>query len=93
MELDKVDKGSAIQDALQEITGQRSVPNVFIGGQVKRTLAIIQMKGGEEKVDSHSYYYLYYCCCTTDAFHVFFWDVLGQRSPRPPLHPFAYYKE
>eukprot|EP00904_Undaria_pinnatifida_P007041 jgi/Undpi1/3467/HiC_scaffold_16.g06839.m1 len=32
IELDQVGNGSAIQDALQEITGQRSVPNVFIGG-------------------------------------------------------------
>ncbi|CAM9377706.1 unnamed protein product [Ectocarpus sp. 4 AP-2014] len=34
IELDQVDNGSAIQDALQSITGQRSVPNVFIGGTV-----------------------------------------------------------
>ncbi|WP_411018623.1 glutaredoxin, partial [Salmonella sp. s29873] len=32
VELDKMNNGSAIQDALQQITGQRSVPNVFIGG-------------------------------------------------------------
>eukprot|EP00903_Cladosiphon_okamuranus_P008394 g8070.t1 len=32
IELDKVEHGSAIQDALQSITGQRTVPNVFIGG-------------------------------------------------------------
>ncbi|DAA78481.1 TPA_exp: Uncharacterized protein A8136_4457 [Trichophyton benhamiae CBS 112371] len=30
MELDKVDDGPAIQDALQEITNQRTVPNIFI---------------------------------------------------------------
>ncbi|KAI9672843.1 MAG: hypothetical protein M1831_000279 [Alyxoria varia] len=30
LELDQVDDGSAIQDALEEITGQRSVPNIFI---------------------------------------------------------------
>ncbi|KAL2826051.1 thioredoxin-like protein [Aspergillus cavernicola] len=30
LELDQIDDGSAIQDALQEITGQRSVPNIFI---------------------------------------------------------------
>ncbi|CAM9334502.1 unnamed protein product [Hapterophycus canaliculatus] len=34
IELDKVENGSAVQDALQTITGQRSVPNVFIGGTV-----------------------------------------------------------
>jgi len=31
IELDQVDDGAAIQDALQEITNQRSVPNIFIG--------------------------------------------------------------
>ncbi|CAL5867374.1 uncharacterized protein PFLUO_LOCUS1592 [Penicillium psychrofluorescens] len=30
MELDLIDDGSAIQNALQEITNQRTVPNVFI---------------------------------------------------------------
>ncbi|KAK7705512.1 Glutaredoxin [Botryosphaeria dothidea] len=30
IELDQVDDGAAIQDALEEITGQRSVPNIFI---------------------------------------------------------------
>nr|POE88109.1 glutaredoxin [Quercus suber] len=30
IELDQVDDGAAIQDALEEITHQRSVPNVFI---------------------------------------------------------------
>ncbi|EFQ97960.1 glutaredoxin [Nannizzia gypsea CBS 118893] len=33
MELDKVDDGSAIQSALQEITNQRTVPNIFINHQ------------------------------------------------------------
>lgn len=37
IELDKVEHGSAIQDALLSITGQRSVPNVFIGGSVSET--------------------------------------------------------
>jgi len=31
IELDQVDDGAAIQDALEEITSQRSVPNIFIG--------------------------------------------------------------
>ncbi|KAF2455957.1 putative glutaredoxin [Lineolata rhizophorae] len=31
MELDQVDDGAAIQDALAELTSQRSVPNIFIG--------------------------------------------------------------
>ncbi|KZF22135.1 putative glutaredoxin Grx1 [Xylona heveae TC161] len=30
IELDQVDDGAAIQDALEEITHQRSVPNIFI---------------------------------------------------------------
>jgi len=30
IELDQVEDGAAIQDALQEITNQRSVPNIFI---------------------------------------------------------------
>ncbi|KAJ8302224.1 hypothetical protein KUTeg_021211 [Tegillarca granosa] len=33
VELNKVDNGSDIQNALFEITGQRTVPNVFINGQ------------------------------------------------------------
>jgi len=31
MELDQVEDGAALQDALEGITGQRSVPNIFIG--------------------------------------------------------------
>jgi len=31
IELDQVDDGAAIQDALEEMTHQRSVPNIFIG--------------------------------------------------------------
>jgi glutaredoxin 3 len=33
IELDAVKNGGAIQSALAEITGQRTVPNVFIGGK------------------------------------------------------------
>jgi len=33
IELDEIDNGSQIQDALLEITGQRTVPNVFIKGE------------------------------------------------------------
>ncbi|CAK9438701.1 uncharacterized protein LODBEIA_P29250 [Lodderomyces beijingensis] len=33
LELDEVDDGASIQEALLEITGQRTVPNVFIGGK------------------------------------------------------------
>ncbi len=31
-ELDKLPDGSAIQDALKDITGQKTVPNIFING-------------------------------------------------------------
>jgi len=31
IELDQVDDGAEIQDALQEISAQRTVPNIFIG--------------------------------------------------------------
>ncbi|KAK3070776.1 Glutaredoxin [Teratosphaeriaceae sp. CCFEE 6253] len=30
LELDQIDDGAAIQDALEEMTQQRSVPNIFI---------------------------------------------------------------
>ena len=33
LELDKIDDGGAIQDALEGLTGQRSVPNIFIKKQ------------------------------------------------------------
>lgn len=33
IELDQVDDGAAIQDALEEISGQRSVPNIYIKKQ------------------------------------------------------------
>ncbi|KAF2834689.1 glutaredoxin domain-containing protein [Patellaria atrata CBS 101060] len=31
IEMDQVEDGAALQDALQDITNQRSVPNIFIG--------------------------------------------------------------
>jgi glutaredoxin 3 len=33
IELDEVNNGAAIQDSLRELTGQRTVPNVFIKGE------------------------------------------------------------
>ena len=33
IELDQVDNGDEIQSALQVISGQRTVPNVFVKGQ------------------------------------------------------------
>ena len=32
-ELDQMSNGAAIQDELQRMTGQRTVPNVWVGGQ------------------------------------------------------------
>jgi len=33
IELDEVDSGAAIQDVLAELSGQRTVPNVFVKGE------------------------------------------------------------
>ncbi|CAH0474000.1 unnamed protein product [Peronospora belbahrii] len=33
VELDQISDGSELQDALEQITGQSTVPNVFIGGK------------------------------------------------------------
>ena len=33
IELDEVSEGSAIQDYLLDVTGQRTVPNIFINGE------------------------------------------------------------
>jgi glutaredoxin 3 len=33
IELNEMDNGNDIQDALQELSGQRTVPNVFINGE------------------------------------------------------------
>ncbi|KAL4871716.1 hypothetical protein BDV12DRAFT_163625 [Aspergillus spectabilis] len=30
LELDQIDEGAALQDALEEISGQRTVPNIYI---------------------------------------------------------------
>ncbi|KAL9111884.1 MAG: hypothetical protein Q9227_003734 [Pyrenula ochraceoflavens] len=47
MELDQVDDGAALQDALEEITGQRSVPNIFIKQQHIGGNSELQGKKGE----------------------------------------------
>jgi glutaredoxin 3 len=47
IELDQVDDGSAIQDTLAEVTGQRTVPNVFIGGKHIGGNSDLQAKKGE----------------------------------------------
>lgn len=41
------DDGAAIQDALEEITGQRSVPNIFIGQKHIGGNSDLQSKKGE----------------------------------------------
>ena len=47
MELDEVDDGAALQDALEEITGQRSVPNIFIGHKHLGGNSDLQAKKGQ----------------------------------------------
>lgn len=49
IELDQVDDGSDIQAALQEISGQRTVPNVFIGKKHIGGNSDLQAKKGELK--------------------------------------------
>ncbi|KAF2139503.1 uncharacterized protein K452DRAFT_253921 [Aplosporella prunicola CBS 121167] len=47
IELDQVDDGAAIQDALQDMTGQRSVPNIFIAKKHIGGNSDLQGKKGE----------------------------------------------
>jgi len=47
MELDEVDDGAALQDALEEITGQRSVPNIFISQKHIGGNSDLQSKKGQ----------------------------------------------
>ncbi|TGZ79173.1 glutaredoxin [Ascodesmis nigricans] len=47
MELDQVDDGSDIQAALAEITGQRTVPNIFIGRKHVGGNSDLQARRGE----------------------------------------------
>ncbi|KAJ2970929.1 hypothetical protein NUW58_g9553 [Xylaria curta] len=49
LELDKVDDGPAIQDALRELSGQRTVPNIYIGQQHIGGNSDLQAKSGELK--------------------------------------------
>ncbi|ORY70933.1 putative glutaredoxin [Pseudomassariella vexata] len=49
IELDQDNEGSAIQAALAEITGQRTVPNIFIGKQHIGGNSDLQSKSGELK--------------------------------------------
>ncbi|KAI9679872.1 MAG: hypothetical protein M1817_004886 [Caeruleum heppii] len=47
IELDQVDDGAAIQDALEGMTGQRSVPNIFIKKQHIGGNSDLQAKKGD----------------------------------------------
>ncbi|RDW71192.1 putative glutaredoxin Grx1 [Coleophoma crateriformis] len=47
IELDQVDDGAAIQDALQQISGQRSVPNIYIKKQHIGGNSDLQAKKGD----------------------------------------------
>ncbi|KAK5635658.1 hypothetical protein RRF57_011370 [Xylaria bambusicola] len=49
IELDEVDDGAAIQSALKEISGQRTVPNIYIGGKHIGGNSDLQAKKGELK--------------------------------------------
>ncbi|KAK5016070.1 putative glutaredoxin Grx1 [Cryomyces antarcticus] len=49
IELDQVDDGAAIQDALEEMTKQRSVPNIFIAKQHIGGNSDLQAKKGQLK--------------------------------------------
>lgn len=49
IELDQVDDGNDIQAALQEISGQRTVPNIFIGKKHIGGNSDLQAKKGELK--------------------------------------------
>ncbi|KAI0139582.1 putative glutaredoxin [Hypoxylon sp. NC0597] len=49
VELDEVPDGSAIQAALYEISGQRTVPNIFIGKKHIGGNSDLQAKSGELK--------------------------------------------
>jgi glutaredoxin 3 len=49
IELDQVDDGSAIQAALKEISGQSTVPNIYIGQKHIGGNSDLQAKSGELK--------------------------------------------
>ncbi|KAI1377144.1 putative glutaredoxin [Hypoxylon crocopeplum] len=49
VELDEVADGPALQDALQEISGQRTVPNIWIGKKHIGGNSDLQAKSGQLK--------------------------------------------
>ncbi|KAI0376366.1 putative glutaredoxin [Hypomontagnella monticulosa] len=49
VELDEVSDGAALQDALEEISGQRTVPNIWIGKKHIGGNSDLQAKSGELK--------------------------------------------
>ncbi|CUM49841.1 uncharacterized protein AC631_04990 [Debaryomyces fabryi] len=52
IELDEVEDGSEIQEALYELTGQKTVPNVFIGGEHIGGNSDVQELNSTDKLES-----------------------------------------
>lgn len=52
MELDEESDGAEIQEALLELTGQRTVPNVFIAGEHIGGNSDVQALKSQGKLDS-----------------------------------------
>lgn len=52
IELDEVQDGSEIQEALYELTGQKTVPNVFIGGEHIGGNSDVQELNSADKLES-----------------------------------------
>lgn len=52
IELDEMEDGSEIQEALYELTGQKTVPNVFIGGEHIGGNSDVQELSSSDKLES-----------------------------------------
>ncbi|RLV91231.1 Glutaredoxin-2 mitochondrial [Spathaspora sp. JA1] len=52
LELDEIEDGAEIQEALLELTGQRTVPNVFIGGQHIGGNSDVQVLKSQDQLDA-----------------------------------------
>lgn len=51
IELDELEDGQELQDALFELTGQRTVPNVFIGGEHIGGNSDVQALSSQDKLE------------------------------------------
>ncbi|KAG2731894.1 hypothetical protein G9P44_005481 [Scheffersomyces stipitis] len=51
IELDEIADGAEIQEALFELTGQKTVPNVFIGGEHIGGNSDVQVLKSQDKLD------------------------------------------